>query len=156
MYHGIILAGGSGTRLYPATIVSNKHLLPIYNKPVIYYSLSILLLMNITNILLITNKKDIDDFKFLLGDGSKFGIKITYATQSKPSGISHALIENKYYLKNKKIILMLGDNFFMGNGLTAFLENFKNQKKPANVICCKVNDPERFGVLNIKSNKIKA
>ena len=154
MIKGIIMAGGSGTRLHPLTKGCNKHLLSIYDKPLIFYSLSILMLANIKNILIITNSSEIKNFKKLLGNGKRLGIKISYKAQHKPRGISDAFILGRKFIKKDNIALILGDNFFYGQSLTAKLEkNFVNQ------VGCKiflktVSKPENFGVAKIMKNKI--
>ena len=126
-YKGIILAGGKGTRLSPITKSINKHLLPIHNKPLIYYSLSILLLCKIREILIISSDEDIIKFKNLLGDGDRFGVKFYYKTQKKPSGIPEALLIGEKFLKNSNVALILGDNLFYGHQLSKKF-NFAKKK----------------------------
>lgn len=154
MTKGIIMAGGSGSRLHPLTWACNKHLLSIYDKPLIFYSLSVLMLANIRNILIITNSNEIKNFQRLLGDGKNFGIKISYKQQKKPRGISDAFVIGKQFIKKDNVALILGDNFFYGQGLTE-----KISKKFDNQIGCKiflksVTKPENFGVAKIKNGKI--
>ena len=143
---GVVLAGGTGSRLYPITISTNKHLLPIYSKPLIYYSLSTLMLAEIENILIVINPEDEHSFTNILGDGSDYGINITYVHQEEPKGLSHALSKCKNYAKNKNVNLILGDNIFFGKGLQEFLINAKS-----NYVNCffsqEVKNPENFGVL---------
>lgn len=152
----IIMAGGNGTRLRPSTLALNKHLIPIYDKPLIYYPISLLMLINIREILIITNKQDISLFEKLLGNGEKFGLRIKYATQDKPSGIPEAFIIGEKFIKNKKNILILGDNIFYGQGLIELILNAKKSfKKGANIFTYPVNNPQDFGVVELKKNKIK-
>ena len=129
----IIMAGGSGTRLRPSTLALNKHLIPIYDKPLIYYPISLLMLINIREILIITNKQDISLFEKLLGNGEKFGLRIKYATQDKPSGIPEAFIIGEKFIKNKKNILILGDNIFYGQGLIELIRMLKNLLKKVQI-----------------------
>lgn len=144
---GIILAGGSGTRLYPVTQGTSKQLLPIYDKPMIYYPLSVLMLAGIKDVLIITTPEDNKNFKRLLGDGSDFGITITYATQEKPDGLAQAFIIGEKFIGSDNVCLILGDNIFYGQGFTPkLLEAVKNQKG-ATIFGYKVKDPERFGVV---------
>jgi len=126
-YKGIILSGGLGTRLSPITKVVNKQLLPLFDKPLIYYPLSILMLANIKDILIIVRAEDIELYKKLFEDGSRIGVKITYAIQEKPSGIPEALVIGKKFIKQSHVALILGDNFFYGQGLSALLEDAKKK-----------------------------
>lgn len=144
---GIILAGGSGTRLYPVTQGTSKQLLPIYDKPMIYYPLSVLMLAGINDILIITTPEDNENFKRLLGDGSSFGIKISYATQEKPEGLAQAFIIGEEFIGKDNVCLILGDNIFYGQGFTPKLVEAVKNKKGATVFGYKVKDPERFGVV---------
>ena len=152
---GIILAGGSGTRLSPLTKAVNKQLLPIYDKPMIFYPLSILMLANIKNILMIVNPGQIENFKSLLGDGKKFGIKIQYKIQKKPKGLADAFILGKNFIKNDNVALILGDNFFYGQSLTDKLEKSLAHNSGARIFLKNVKTPENFGVAKIINNKIK-
>ena len=150
---GIILAGGVGSRLYPLTRVTSKQLLPIYDKPMIYYSLSILMLAKIRDILIITTKEDQKNFKKLLGTGIDFGIKIKYKIQKKPKGIAEAFIIAENFIKNSNVCLILGDNIFYGQNLVKLLEKAKQNKTGATLFAYHVNDPERFGVINYDNKK---
>ena len=151
---GIILAGGSGTRLSPLTKAVNKQLLPIYDKPLVFYPLSILMLANIKNILIIVNPGQIENFKSLLGNGKRFGIKIQYKIQKKPKGLADAFILGKGFIKRDNVALILGDNFFYGQSLTDKLEKALSHKSGARIFLKKVNTPENFGVAKIIKNKI--
>ena len=152
---GIILAGGSGTRLSPLTKAVNKQLLPIYDKPLIFYPLSILMLANIKNILLIVNPGQIENFKSLLGDGKRFGIKIQYKIQKKPKGLADAFILGKSFIKKDNVALILGDNFFYGQSLTNKLEKSLTHNIGARIFLKDVKSPENFGVAKITNNKIE-
>ena len=152
---GIILAGGSGTRLSPLTKAVNKQLLPIYDKPLIFYPLSILMLSNIKNILMIVNPGQIENFKSLLGDGKRFGIKIEYKIQKKPKGLADAFILGKNFIKKDNVALILGDNFFYGQSLTDKLEKSLSHNNGARIFLKSVKTPEHFGVAKIINNKIK-
>lgn len=151
---GIILAGGKGTRLSPLTKVTNKQLLPLYDKPLIFYPLSILMLTGIKNILIIVNKGQIENFKNILGDGTRLGIKIQYKEQNQPRGIADAFILGKKFIKKDNVCLILGDNFFYGQSLTNKLQNAKGQNFGATIFIKNVKNPENFGVAVIKKNKI--
>ena len=146
---GIILAGGSGTRLYPITKAVSKQLLPLYDKPMIYYPLSVLMLAEIRDILIITTPEDNAAFKRLLGDGSKFGINLSYQIQEKPNGIAEAFIIGEKFIGNDPVCLILGDNIFHGNNFSQILKKSKNYAKcnEAGVFGYYVNDPERYGVV---------
>ena len=154
---GIILAGGKGTRMSPLTKAVNKQLLPIYDKPLIYYPLSILMLSKIKDILIIVNKGQLDQYKKLLPDGKNLGIKITYKEQDKPRGLPDAFILGEKFIGSKKVSLILGDNFFYGQNLSKILKRCANLKNGAKVLLHKVYNPELFGVAKIdkKSKKIR-
>jgi len=153
-FKGLILAGGFGSRLSPMTKSVNKHLLPIFDKPLIYYPLSILMVANIRDILIIVNEKDLPAYKKLLGDGSRFGIKLSYKVQYKPSGIPEAFTIGRKFIKNSNVALILGDNFFYSQGLSKLLIESKKNFKGAKIFCYKVKNPSEFGVAEIKKNKI--
>jgi glucose-1-phosphate thymidylyltransferase len=150
---GIVLAGGSGTRLYPVTKGVSKQLLPIYDKPMVYYPISVLMLTGINDILIITTPEDQSSFIRTLGDGSDFGIKLTYKIQPSPDGLAQAFIIGEEFIGNDSVCLVLGDNIFWGHGFTPILEKAASRVKGATVFGYQVNDPERFGVVEFDNEQ---
>ena len=146
---GIILAGGAGTRLYPLTLVTSKQLLPIYDKPMIYYPLSTLMLAGIRDVLIISTSEDTPRFEHLLGDGSQFGIQLSYAIQKSPDGLAQALLIGEKFIENDSCAMILGDNIFYGNGFSHILQSATSnaEKGRATVFGYYVTDPERFGIV---------
>lgn len=149
---GIILSGGSGSRLYPSTVAVSKQLLPIYDKPMIYYSLSVLMLAGINDILIITSKDDIQNYKRLFGDGSNLGLKINYDTQEHPNGIAEAFLIGEKFIGNGSVCLILGDNLFYGPGFSEKLKKAKLSNIGATLFGYRVIDPERFGIIELDQN----
>ena len=149
---GIILAGGKGTRLYPSTIAVSKQLLPIYDKPLIYYPISTLMLAGIRKILIISTPEDIDNYKKLLGDGSKLGVHFKYAVQDKPRGLADAFIIGEKFIGKDNVCLILGDNIFYGTGFQEKFKRIKKRKNLATIFGYQVNNPKDFGVVELDEN----
>ena len=145
---GIVLAGGAGTRLHPATIAVNKQLLPVYDKPMIYYPLSVLMLAGISNILIISAPEFIENFKFLLGNGSRFGLRLSYAVQPEPNGLAQAFTVGREFVGEERVALVLGDNLFYGHGMTEVLSRARQRRTGATVFAYQVEDPQRYGIVS--------
>jgi len=152
---GIILSGGHGTRLSPLTKVINKQLLPLYDKPIIFYPLSVLMLAGIKDILIITNPHEYKNFKKILGNGSNFGIKIQYIEQKKPNGLPEAFIIGEEFIKNKSVALILGDNFFYGQDFTKNFSKSLELKEGSTIFTYPVSNPQDYGVVEFENEKIK-
>jgi len=151
---GIVLAGGTGSRLFPLTLATSKQLLPIYDKPMIYYPLSTLMLSGVKDILVITTRFDLENYQRLLGDGSSFGISIEYATQNSPDGIAQAFIIGQKFINNESVALILGDNIFYGQNFPNLLVEAVTNHKSATIFGYYVEQPERFGVINFENDKV--
>lgn len=150
---GIILAGGKATRLYPLTTVVSKQLLPVYNKPMIYYPLSVLMLAGIKDILIISNEETLPHLKKLFGDGSRLGLNISYEKQEKPNGLAEAFIIGEKFIGKDNVALVLGDNIFYGHGLSHILQKVSMQEKGATIFGYSVDDPNRYGIVELDENK---
>jgi len=153
---GIILAGGSGTRLYPLTIAVSKQILPIYDKPMIYYPLSVLMLAGIQDILIISTPHDLPLFQKLLGDGSEFGVNFSYAEQERPNGLAEAFIIGREFIGNDSVAMILGDNIYFGDGLSKLSQLSSQPVKGGTVFAYRVDDPQRYGVVEFDSKTGKA
>ncbi len=149
---GIILAGGSGSRLFPITKASSKQLLPVYDKPMVYYSLATLMLAGIRKILIITRKEDQNQFRNLLGDGSEIGIDLRYESQENPEGIAQAFIIAEKFINKSPVCLILGDNIFYGQGLRSLLRNI-NKSSESTIFAYRVSDPKRYGIVSFSKDK---
>jgi glucose-1-phosphate thymidylyltransferase len=153
MTKGIILAGGSGSRLHPMTLAVSKQLLPVYDKPMIYYPLATLMQAGIREVLIITTPHEAPAFESLLGDGKRWGIEITYAQQPKPDGLAQAFLIGEEFIGDSRVCLVLGDNIFYGNRIEETLQNAVNQEQGASIFAYYVNDPERYGVVSLDENQ---
>jgi len=151
-YKGIVLAGGSGTRLYPVTSGISKQLLPIYDKPMVYYPISVLMLADIKEILIISTPHDIENYKNLLGDGSQFGINLSYSIQENPNGLAQAFLIGENFIGDDNVVLILGDNIFYGQNIANYLIETKKTNSGATVFGYHVSDPNRFGIVNFDKN----
>ena len=152
---GIVLAGGAGTRLHPVTQGISKQALPIYDKPMIYYPLSVLMLAGIRDIVLVTTPRDLPIFRDILGDGSSFGIQLSYKVQARPEGIAQAFLIAEDFIGSERVCLILGDNIFYGQGFVPKLLQASEKSEGATIFSYKVNDPGRFGVVDFDENFLK-
>lgn len=152
MTKGIILAGGSGSRLHPMTLVVSKQMMPVYDKPMIYYPLATLMQAGIREILIITTPEDADDYQSLLGDGTNWGLQLSYAQQPKPEGLAQAFLIGEQFIGDSRVCLILGDNIFYGNRIEETLKNAVEQQAGASIFAYYVNDPERYGVVVLDEN----
>lgn len=150
---GIVLAGGSGTRLHPVTVAISKQLLPVYNKPMIYYPLSVLMLAGIRDILIITTAEDQDQYRRVLGDGSTFGVRLQYAVQPRPDGLAQAFLIGEEFIGDDNVCLVLGDNIFYGAAFSPILHEAAARQSGATIFAYHVHDPERFGVVEFDKNR---
>ncbi len=150
---GIVLAGGSGSRMHPISHIVSKQLLPVYDKPMIYYPLSVLMLADIRDILIITTPRDRELFKDLLGDGSRWGVNLSYAVQPEPKGIAQAFLLGEEFIGDDPVALILGDNIFYGRGFSGMLQEVRNREEGATVFGYRVKDPQRFGVVDFDDNQ---
>jgi glucose-1-phosphate thymidylyltransferase len=153
-HKGIVLAGGSGTRLYPATLTQSKQLLPVYDKPMVYYPLSSLMLANIRDILIISTPRDLPFYRSLLGTGEQFGINLSYKEQPSPDGLAQAFILGEEFIDNSPVSLVLGDNIFYGTGLPGVLSSASAKQEGATVFAYHVKDPERYGVVEFEGERV--
>ena len=152
MHKGIILAGGSGTRLYPVTIAVSKQLMPVYDKPMVYYPLSTLMLAGITDILIITTPEDSAAFRKLLGDGAQWGLSLSYVAQPRPDGLAQAFVLGEEFVGDNPAALILGDNIFWGHGLVECLRKAIDKPDSATIFAYRVNDPQRYGIVELDKN----
>src|SRR4051794_376833 len=148
---GIVLAGGSGTRLHPATLSINKQLLPVYDKPMIYYPVSVLMLAGIRNILIISSPEHLDNYRRLFGTGEQFGVRFAYAVQPRPEGLAQAFLIGRAFVGDDSVALILGDNLFFGAGMTALLKSALARREGATIFAYHVENPQAYGVVSLDS-----